>query len=124
MNGCIAVLNAGSSSIKFALYDSANMESPRYRGQVEQIGVSPRLHVVDAGGKRVSERNWPADGFDHQTATNVLLETSKELLRGEPVAAVGHRVVHGGTDYAAPMRIDPDVISALSKLTPLAPLHQ
>lgn len=124
MNGCIAVLNAGSSSIKFALYDRASLESPRYRGQVERIGVSPRLHVVDAGGKLVTERNWPADGFDHQTATNVLLETSRELLRGEPVAGVGHRVVHGGTSFAAPIRIDAAVISALSKLTPLAPLHQ
>ena len=54
----------------------------------------------------------------------MLLETSRELLRGEPVAAVGHRVVHGGTEYAAPIRVDAEVMAALSKLAPLAPLHQ
>jgi acetate kinase len=124
MNGCIAVLNAGSSSIKFALYDAGNTESSRYRGQIEQIGVAPHLHVVDVDGAQVADRNWPADGFDHRAATQVLLDTSRELLRGEPVKAVGHRVVHGGTDYAAPIRVDADVIAALSKLAPLAPLHQ
>ena len=124
MNGCIAVLNAGSSSIKFALYSLQSTETALYRGQIEQIGVSPRLHVVNADGEPVAERNWPADGFDHQTATKVLLETSRELLRGEPVTAVGHRVVHGGTNYAAPIRVDAEVIAALSKLVPLAPLHQ
>jgi acetate kinase len=124
MNRCIAVLNAGSSSIKFALYDAGNIETSRYRGQIEQIGVAPHLHVVDADGARVADQNWPAEGFDHQVATNVLLETCRELLRGEPVKAVGHRVVHGGTDYAAPIRVDADVIAALSRLAPLAPLHQ
>jgi acetate kinase len=124
MNGCIAVLNAGSSSIKFALYDLQNIETALYRGQIEQIGVSPHLHVVNADGEPVAERNWPTDGFDHQAATKVLLETSRELLRGEPVAAIGHRVVHGGMNYAAPIRVNAEVIAALSKLVPLAPLHQ
>jgi acetate kinase len=124
MKGCIAVLNAGSSSIKFALYEVGSPETALYRGQVEQIGVSPHLIVKNSGGELVTERHWPADGFDHRSATKVLLDTGRELLRGEPVAAVGHRVVHGGTDYSAPIRINGDVLASLAKLEPLAPLHQ
>jgi acetate kinase len=124
MNGCIAVLNAGSSSIKFALYDAESRERALYRGQIEQIGVSPHLRVVNADGATVVERNWPADGFDHRAATKAILDAGRELLHGTPVAAVGHRVVHGGMEYAAPIRVDAGVIAALSKLAPLAPLHQ
>ncbi len=124
MKGCIAVLNAGSSSIKFALYEGGSHETALYGGQIEQIGVAPRLHVVNADGVSVAERSWPADGFDHRAATSVLIETSRELLHGEPVAAVGHRVVHGGTKYSAPVRVDAEVMAELSKLVPLAPLHQ
>ena len=124
MNGCIAVLNAGSSSIKFALYDAESLDRALFRGQIEQIGVSPRLRVVNADGETVAEQNWAAEGFDHCTATKALLDTSRELLHGTPVAAVGHRVVHGGTKYAVPIRVDAEVMAALAKLAPLAPLHQ
>jgi acetate kinase len=124
MSGCIAVLNAGSSSIKFALYDTETARGALFRGQIEQIGVSPRLRVANSGGEQVVEQSWPAAGFDHRAATQVLLETARDLLQGRPVVAVGHRVVHGGTKYAAPIRIDPEVMAALAALAPLAPLHQ
>jgi acetate kinase len=123
MGGCIAVLNAGSSSIKFALYGVGSFDTALYRGQIEQIGISPRLRVVRAGGAPVAERRWPADALDHSSATNVLLDTVRGLL-SEPVAAVGHRVVHGGMEYSAPVRVDADVLAALARLEPLAPLHQ
>ena len=121
MGGSIAVLNAGSSSIKFALYDASERLS--FKGQVEQIGVSPRLKVSNAQGEAVAERSWPAEGFDHRAATEVLVATTVELLGGRP-AAVGHRVVHGGTRYAAPILVDAEVLAALAELKPLAPLHQ
>jgi acetate kinase len=124
MKGCIAVLNAGSSSIKFALYEVGSPEAALYRGQVEQIGVSPHLLVKNSSGEIVTERRWQADGFDHRAATKVLLDTGRELLHSEPVAAVGHRVVHGGTEYSAPIRINAEVLASLAKLEPLAPLHQ
>ena len=69
MSGPIAVINAGSSSIKFALYESDTTMALQFRGQVEQIGVSPRLHVVDSGGAKLVERSWPKDGFDHRAST-------------------------------------------------------
>ena len=124
MSECIAVLNAGSSSIKFALYDAGGSESLLFRGQIEQIGVSPRLRIVNGEGKNVVEESLSADGFDHRAATRKILETATQLIRGRKVAAVGHRVVHGGTKYAVPTRIDADVVSSLAALEPLAPLHQ
>jgi acetate kinase len=124
MNGCIAVLNAGSSSIKFALYEDSSSEAALFRGQVEQIGLSPRLHVKDAKGEPVAEQSWPAEGFDHRAATRELIETARGLMGGTPFVGVGHRVVHGGVQYAAPTRVDAGVIADLAALAPLAPLHQ
>jgi acetate kinase len=123
-DGCIAVLNAGSSSIKFALYDAGPAEAVLYRGQIEQIGVSPRLHVRDAEGRPVAEQSWPTESLDNRGATHEVLKTAVALLDGAPVAAVGHRVVHGGERYAAPVRIDAGVLAYLHTLDPLAPLHQ
>lgn len=121
---CIAVINAGSSSIKFALYEAGTDERLMFRGQIEQIGVSPHLLVTDGEGKAAAEQSWPAEGFDHRAATRVILETAVALLHGMPVRAVGHRVVHGGTDHVAPVRVDAQVMASLAKLIPLAPLHQ
>src|ERR1700740_3627944 len=103
MNGCIAVINAGSSSIKFAVYEG---EAALFRGRVEGVGVSPRLRVADAAGAPIVDQNLAAEALNHAAATRRLLETAVELIRGRPVLAVGHRVVHGGLKYAAPVRVD------------------
>ena len=124
MQGCVAALNAGSSSIKFALYEAGAADSALYRGQIERIGVSPQLRVSNAQGNKVAEQGWPAEGFGHEAATSAIVKAVNELTRGAPVLAVGHRVVHGGTRYAAPVRINEEVMAALAKLVPLAPLHQ
>jgi acetate kinase len=124
MSGPIAVLNAGSSSIKFALYEAGPSEALLFRGQVEQIGVSPRLCATDAKGAILAEQSWPVEGFGHQAATQEILNTARGLLQGRAAAAVGHRVVHGGTQYAAPVQVDAEVIASLARLAPLAPLHQ
>ena len=68
MSQCIAVINAGSSSIKFALYDGAREESCLFRGQIDAIGVAPRLRVADAKGGIVEDRGFPSQGFDHDAA--------------------------------------------------------
>lgn len=124
MAECIAVLNAGSSSIKFALYKEGAGEPATYRGQIEGIGNVPRLTVKDAAGGLVAEEEWPQGGLDHRQATKATFQRLIGLLNGTPVSAVGHRVVHGGTDFAAPVKVDGQVMSALRKLCPLAPLHQ
>lgn len=122
--GCIAVLNAGSSSIKFALYDSGGDRALLYRGQIERIGVGPHLVVRDATGKIVAEKRWPDSALDHHAATTEILAHGQTLLAGRPVLAFGHRVVHGGTKFSAPVRIDRATVSELEALVPLAPLHQ
>ena len=121
---CIAVLNAGSSSIKFALYEAASAGELLFRGQVERLGLEPHLRVSDAAGKTVAERNWGSGELDHHDATNEILKLERELLAGRAVRAFGHRVVHGGVDFAAPQRIDAAVLAKLRSLIPLAPLHQ
>ena len=120
----IAVVNAGSSSVKFGFYDREGDEPLLLKGQVEQIGVSPTLSASDGDGNEVANKTWPAEGFGHDEAMRAILETAKELLPGSTVCGVGHRVVHGGTRFGAPVEVTPDVIAELEKLSPLAPLHQ
>jgi acetate kinase len=121
---CVAVLNAGSSSIKFALFEAGRDGPLLYHGQVESIGVDPHLKAQDAAGAIVVERHWNAADLDHRSATVEILKLGRELLAGRRVLGVGHRVVHGGTEFAAPARIKAGVLDALKKLVPLAPLHQ
>lgn len=124
MSACIAVINAGSSSVKFALYANNVDVTMRFRGQVEGIGVAPQLKISNGDGDVVTERSWPVEGFDHDVATRELLKIGRDLLEGAPVAGIGHRVVHGGMQYAAPVRLDRTILTSLSELIPLAPLHQ
>jgi acetate kinase len=122
--GCIAVLNAGSSSIKFGLYEADAENALLFRGQVERIGLSPHLKVANAAGEIVAERNWTTGSLDHRGATAEILKLGRELLKDRPVLAFGHRVVHGGTEFATPVKVDARVMAELAKLVPLAPLHQ
>ena len=125
MAQCIAVVNAGSSSVKFGFYDSEGDEPLLLRGAVEQIGVSPTLSASDGDGNDLVERSWPPEGFGHAQAMGAILEVAREQLpAGSSVSGVGHRVVHGGTLFAAPVEVTPEIIAELEKLSPLAPLHQ
>ena len=124
MTHCIAVINAGSSSVKFALYAVSDNPDILFRGQIEGIGVSPRLSVKDAQGELLVERVWPESGFDHGSATREILEVGARLASGTQVTGIGHRVVHGGMTFNSPVRLDSDVLAALARLEPLAPLHQ
>lgn len=124
VTGCIAVLNAGSSSIKFALYEAGRDGALLFRGQIENVGLAPHLEAVDAVGAVVAERRWTTGALDHHAATAEILKVGGELLTGRPVIAFGHRVVHGGSQFAQPVLVEPAVIEALAKLVPLAPLHQ
>jgi acetate kinase len=124
MTDFIVVLNAGSSSIKFAVHAMDGDAPASHRGQIEALGVAPALKVRDAAGKVVAEQTWPADGLDHAAATRELVRVVVGLLGRENVAAVGHRVVHGGMHFAAPVPVNDAVLAELDTLVPLAPLHQ
>jgi acetate kinase len=123
MTGSILTLNAGSSSLKFALYDGDPLTATA-RGEIENLGEAPHLLARDASGAVLAEQHWPvglADPF--ATALEALMVFADAHLGGDGLSAVGHRVVHGGADHVAPERVTPALLDALEALTPLDPLH-
>ena len=127
MTDAILVLNAGSSSIKFSLFADRHGELELVaRGQVEGIHTAPLFVAKDAAGKPVGEKRWQAgEKIGHHGALAYLVDWLKAEYGGtHRLAAIGHRVAHGGTDFAAPIRVDMEAVAKLEKLAPLAPLHQ
>jgi acetate kinase len=127
MSDTILVLNAGSSSIKFSLFAEAGVEPAVVaHGQIEGIDTNPHFIAQDSAGQTAGEQHW-AQGtkLGHDGAVAHLEDWLKATYAARHrLAAVGHRVVHGGADYSAPVRIDPDALAKLQELIPLAPLHQ
>jgi acetate kinase len=126
MSETILVVNAGSSSIKFQLFEvgPGDQLQRRLKGQIEGIGVRPRLAAKDAKGEGLIDKVWPGtDVPDVPAALGKVVEFLRAEIGSLPVA-VGHRVVHGGPDYSAPILIDDTVVERLQAFAPLAPLHQ
>lgn len=124
MTGSVLTLNAGSSSLKFALFDRARDPTARLRGAIQAIETAPHLVVRDAAGKVVTERSWPTAGAPGLAeALGTLLDLDDSGEGQGRLAAVGHRVVHGGADHINPETITPALLTSLEALTPLAPLH-
>jgi acetate kinase len=125
----ILTLNAGSSSIKFALFEAGDGEAaidsaPLLCGQVEGLGATPKLVAEDATGERCADRVFASEATDHGAGIDAILELLDERHPGVAIDAVGHRIVHGGPHYAQPIVLDAAVMAALEALAPLAPLHQ
>ena len=122
----IAVLNAGSSSIKFALFAEQGIKlSLAARGQIEGLYTAPRFMARDGEGRIISEKAWgEATSLGHDGALDYLLAFLRDDLAQYRVVGVGHRVVHGGAEFAQPVRVDGSVLLALEKYIALAPLHQ
>ena len=121
------VLNAGSSSLKFCVYERP--EGRRWmlaaRGQIAGIGTSPKLSARDGSGAVVADQTLPdAKVRDVDAAIQVLAGWLRERFGGSAVVGVGHRVVHGGAMYSKPCVVTPQVLADLRALVPLAPLHQ
>ena len=121
----ILVVNAGSSSLKFQLFDVVDgAPQRRIRGQLDGIGVHPRLRATDAGGATLVDRDdSPAAILDLPTAMGAT-QAWFRTLDGVEIDAVGHRVVHGGPDFDRPVRIDAAILDRLARYESLAPLHQ
>ncbi len=133
MSKSILVLNAGSSSIKFAIFQipaTATEDLTLVRkGHVAQMATRVELRVDDAQGNRLAQlyTDLPAglnSGFDHAGAIEQLLAWVDSHPNPYDIAAVGHRVVHGGGRYTGPVPIDKEVLANLAALVALAPLHQ
>lgn len=124
MKGSILTLNAGSSSLKFALFDNDNKLSETMRGEIENLTGAPHFLVRDPSGRLLTEKSWPADAKDSfAEALETLLTFADAHLDRGGLAAVGHRVVHGGSEHIAPARVTPALFTALDALIPLDPLH-
>lgn len=122
MRDAILALNAGSSSIKFGLYDivGGGLTSVA-RGTIE-IGRSPHLVAKPTDGTPCVDRPVPGEGVDDGIAA--LLTLIEQDFGARRLIACGHRIVHGGTAFSEPVLLTSSVIDAVEALTPLAPLHQ
>lgn len=122
MSGLIHVLNAGSSSLKFAVFGlraDGQLGDRICRGQVDNIGGPARFLIQD-------DRSAPGEGEripapDHAAALQAVMRTLEHRVSGGRLAAAGHRVVHGGRRYTGPVLVDAGVLLELEALVPLAP---
>ncbi len=121
----ILVVNAGSSSVKFEVFAIEGDALKRQaRGQVDGIGTNPRLRATGADRAVLVDRAFPAATIpDVQAALAAAGDWLRDELHTHPVA-IGHRVVHGGPDFEAPVRVDAEILHRLERYVPLAPLHQ
>ena len=119
---CIAVLNAGSSSIKLAAYSPAAQPALLVKARFEGIGVAPKALVFSPDGELLAQQS--PGPVDHAGATRILIGMATAALGNPALDAVGHRVVHGGPDHAGPVLIDDALLAELERFVPLAPLHQ
>jgi acetate kinase len=119
----LLVINAGSSSIKFQLFAAEPGLRRLRKGQLDGIGVRPRLRIVGPD-QEIDRTLAPQEGADLASAFATVDGWLTETLGGVAPAAIGHRVVHGGAEFAAPVPVDDAVLAKLEALIPLAPLHQ
>jgi acetate kinase len=133
MADAILTLNAGSSSIKFALF-ARNTEisrKPELVGQIDGIGAAggqpAHLRIKDASGRVTADADLQLDGTaqsPQKTALGLLVERLRRSDSGWHIAGVGHRIVHGGEKFSQPVVLDSTMVDILRGFTPLAPLHQ
>lgn len=124
MSQAIVVFNAGSSSLKFSLFPD-DLSEPWLHGQIDGLQGRPRLKAHAPDDTEVLQHAWPdGQALAHDEALVFLLQALQPFLKGHTLCAVGHRIVHGGNRFSAPVRLDDAVLAELDALVPLAPLHQ
>lgn len=122
MSSLVGVINAGSSSLKFAFYEA---ERSILTGQIDGIGVRPASRARDADKQPIPGPDvTSAPPASPGEAAALLIPWLRGALEGHQLAALGHRVVHGGPRHSRPERITPALLEELAELAPLAPLHQ
>lgn len=125
MAASVLVLNSGSSSIKFGLFDISAVEPALLcKGSLDEHEAKPRLIVTSPAGEDLFEtQKDAADAAGGHLFTKVL-GFIEDRFGDHRLRAIGHRIVHGGPDYSGPVELTDDVYAKLEALTPLAPLHQ
>lgn len=119
----ILTLNAGSSSLKFSLYHN---DSCLARGQIEGLGTHPRFKAASTDGHKRIDQTWEKGDAPSTMAAALrhVLAWFQAQFEGVAISAVGHRIVHGGPNYAEPILLDEDALERLARYESLAPLHQ
>ncbi len=124
MMDAILVINAGSSSLKFQIFAvTGDSLTHQVRGQIDGIGVHPRLHATGADGETLIDQRFAPGDIPDLPAAITETRTWLRTLESFRFRAIGHRVVHGGPDYGGPVLIDTDVLKQLASYQDLAPLH-
>ena len=126
MADAIAVVNAGSSSIKFSLFVTRRSDLElELHGQIEGIYTKPHFIAKRPDGSSAGEKSWPeGKKLGHDGALDYLVDFLRSELAHDHLTGVGHRVVHGGLDFKGPVLVNAGVAAQIGKLVPLAPLHQ
>jgi acetate kinase len=119
---CVLTINGGSSSIKFALFDTTPMLRRILAGTIERIGLSDVVFAVK-GEEKADNFTRPVTAPNHTAAVGLLMDWIEERIRRGELAAVGHRVVHGGPKYNDPQRITAEMVEELHQLKPFDPEH-
>jgi acetate kinase len=122
----ILVVNAGSSSVKFQVFDADGTNGLRrlVKGQVDGIGTRPHLRAEGSSGDLLVDQSYDRDQVNDVPAA---LATAGRWLREAQrieIGAVGHRVVHGGPRYDQPVEVNSSILDELERYASLAPLHQ
>ena len=123
----ILTINQGCSSLKFAVFEAADHPEGvklKLGGEINHLDSNPEFSVTDEQHELITHQLWSADEIGHEAAFRKLLLWLRQNLGHGHLQAVGHRVVHGGDSFTAPVLVDENVLSALERFVPLAPLHQ
>ncbi|WP_174800611.1 acetate/propionate family kinase [Martelella limonii] len=125
MNGSILALNAGSSSLKFRLYEVHGEQfSLILRGQFDGLNSNPHLAVKEASGKEIADLDLVLEDNMREDMLERIFEIIKPYTVNNPLRAVGHRILHGGARFSAPVLLDDAIVDYLETLVPMGPLHQ
>ncbi|MBS1208077.1 MAG: acetate kinase [Proteobacteria bacterium] len=125
----LLIINAGSSSLKFAVFAlPLTQDAPSiYRGQIDGIGANTQFVAKDIDGKTLLDTFIKSpEGTPLEAQQQLALDALLNWIESQNVqlAAVGHRVLHGGKEFCAPVQITPEVLAKLETFIPLGPLHQ
>ncbi|WP_348642130.1 acetate/propionate family kinase [Mesorhizobium sp. B2-4-2] len=126
VTSAILALNAGSSSLKFGLFEAGSQEGPvlTVSGAFEDLDDEPSLVAKDASGKSIFKRAVKPASPPVEVLLRDLFDVLDPYLAQAPLSAVGHRIVHGGKRFSTPVLLTGEIVEALDALTPMAPLHQ
>jgi acetate kinase len=123
MPDAIIVVNAGSTSVKFAVYTMDEALALLCRGKVDGMHDSPQFIAKNESGKSLGSHAW-SNAIDHKTALRFVITWLQANLTDVKVAAAGHRIVLGGVRFEAPVRIESRVLDYLDSLAEAEPSHQ